>query len=161
MDTKCSLQKRCRDCGGPRDYPGQGRCHVCYNKVCREKYAKDDVWRKEKIRKRKALIAEKKQRGTYVSTVLRPNWRIQLKTKYGLTEEQYLQLYAAQNGKCAICFDSLPILNVDHDHRKGFVRGLLCPKCNRGLGMFRENPEALRRAAAYLNRFTAVKLSSP
>lgn len=57
-----------------------------------------------------------------------------------------------QNDRCAIC-GSAPgarALHVDHDHRTGQTRGLLCHSCNIGLGMFRDSPVLLRGATAYL-----------
>lgn len=72
--------------------------------------------------------------------------------QYGLTETEYDAMSAAQDGRCAICRD-LPGpkgLCVDHCHSTGAVRGLLCTRCNLGLGYFRDNPAAILAAADYL-----------
>lgn len=69
----------------------------------------------------------------------------------GITDEGYAALLQAQNGHCAIC-PSTPKtrrLHVDHDHATGFVRGLLCHRCNRALPSWMR-PEWLDRASAYL-----------
>lgn len=56
-----------------------------------------------------------------------------------------------QEGRCAICGDTTPRNpGLDHDHRTGGFRGVLCGPCNQGLGMFCDSPELLRKAAAYL-----------
>jgi hypothetical protein len=80
-----------------------------------------------------------------------------LKTKYGLTFEQYWRLFAAQDGRCAICHKppKTVSLSVDHCHRTGQIRGLLCYRCNYGLGHF-YSVEALRRAADYFTRGTGL-----
>ena len=84
-----------------------------------------------------------------------------LKKAYGLTVEQYDVLLESQGGKCAICrADNNGIavsgrqihFAVDHDHNTGRVRGLLCTKCNHGLGEFRDNVERLHAAIQYLER---------
>lgn len=71
---------------------------------------------------------------------------------YGLSIRSYSQMYARQEGRCAICriFDAKRFLAVDHAHLSGRIRGLLCTRCNVGLGMFQDNPELLRQAAQYL-----------
>jgi len=74
------------------------------------------------------------------------------KHKYGMDREEFEGMLAAVNGRCVIC-DEVMRENgvcVDHDHRTGFVRGLLCQHCNSGLGFFRDDPERLEWAAAYL-----------
>ncbi len=68
---------------------------------------------------------------------------------YGIDDETYLARAKAQNFKCKVCLLA-PIEHVDHDHATGKARGLLCGHCNRGLGLFRDDPERLRRAAYYL-----------
>lgn len=61
-------------------------------------------------------------------------------------------MVASQQSRCAICLTthSQADLHVDHCHATGTVRGLLCSFCNTGLGLFRDNPEALRMAVRYL-----------
>ena len=60
-------------------------------------------------------------------------------------------MIAAQQGLCPICRRGLPPTpHVDHDHVTGAVRAVLCFNCNGGLGQFRDPPDVLRRAAAYL-----------
>lgn len=77
-----------------------------------------------------------------------------LKRLYKITESEYNQMFTKQGGLCSIC--SRPenhmgrALSVDHDHKTGKVRGLLCNSCNRGLGLFLDEPERLRKAASYL-----------
>ncbi len=70
--------------------------------------------------------------------------------KYGLSAEQYAELVAGQNGRCLICGDAPEELVVDHCHKSGYVRALLCGTCNTGLGMFRDSPDLLQAAARYL-----------
>lgn len=76
--------------------------------------------------------------------------------KYGLTIEQYEAMVAAQDGRCAICDTTTPAKHgqwcIDHDHGTHDVRGLLCVKCNAGLGSFDDNPAFLLSAERYLQR---------
>jgi len=77
------------------------------------------------------------------------------KTQYGITPEKYDEMLAAQNGGCAICGEKTPGLRtknfaVDHCHTTGKVRGLLCTKCNRGLGLFNDRSDLLKLATTYL-----------
>lgn len=87
--------------------------------------------------------------------------------QYGLTPEEYNEFFDSQNGLCAICHrpydekkrpahlrDFQPKANrklsVDHCHETGKVRGLLCQRCNTGLGFFSDNLELMRSAVQYL-----------
>lgn len=75
----------------------------------------------------------------------------QLRQKYGIDSEQYDQMFADQNGMCAICGNtSKKRLCVDHNHDTGEVRKLLCNKCNAGLGQFCDDAALLDRAAEYI-----------
>ena len=72
---------------------------------------------------------------------------------YGITIDQFEARLAAQGGVCAIC-RGLPApgrqFHVDHDHTTGAIRGILCQKCNGGLGAFGDTAAGLRVALAYL-----------
>lgn len=75
-----------------------------------------------------------------------------LKTRYGLSIQVYDAMLKEQGGVCYICKLSSETrsLAVDHNHRTGEVRKLLCSSCNTGLGLFQDNPSLLVKAAAYL-----------
>ena len=76
-----------------------------------------------------------------------------LRKEYGITVEDYKQMLLQQQGVCAICHRP-PVphkrLAVDHDHKTGQVRGLLCAPCNNALGLFQESIEVVGRALTYL-----------
>lgn len=73
---------------------------------------------------------------------------------YGITLAEYDKMFEDQNGKCAICGSPDEVegrrLAIDHCHDSGRVRGLLCGKCNRGLGLFYDNKQLLENAISYL-----------
>ncbi|MGW5429096.1 endonuclease VII domain-containing protein [Streptomyces sp. NPDC004059] len=75
--------------------------------------------------------------------------RHHLRRQYGLTETERDAMVASQYGLCAICLAALPA-HVDHWHKTGRVRGVLCFNCNSAIGKLRDDPGAARRAAAYL-----------
>ena len=70
--------------------------------------------------------------------------------QFGWTSESYSAASEAQSGLCAICGRDASPLHADHDHVTGRPRELLCGSCNRALGLFRDSPENLRRAADYV-----------
>lgn len=73
--------------------------------------------------------------------------------KYGITQADYERMFAAQDGKCAICRKSQDrAFDVDHCHSTGKVRGLLCTSCNRMIGHAGDNPATLIAGAEYLCR---------
>jgi Autographiviridae endonuclease VII len=78
----------------------------------------------------------------------------QLKCHYGISLDDYNAMLAQQNGVCAICMKiSDRTLSVDHCHTTGVVRGLLCRRCNTGLGCFEDQPSLVLRAFDYLGAF--------
>lgn len=75
----------------------------------------------------------------------------QLKSEFGISLNEYEEILGSQNGVCAICKQPQEkTLCVDHCHKTGVVRGLLCDNCNNGLGRFGDNPEILISAIDYL-----------
>jgi hypothetical protein len=92
------------------------------------------------------------------------NWRrnnlarakgYELKRRFGMSLDQYHDMLENQGGGCAICGETDPTFThmaVDHCHKTGMVRGILCSACNRALGGFKDNVQLLRQAISYLAR---------
>lgn len=88
--------------------------------------------------------------------------KFNLAKNYGLTVEEYNAMLRRQGGVCAVCGRGEPAehgrtgkqfrLAVDHCHETGAVRGLLCQKCNRAIGLFGDDPILIRKAISYLLR---------
>ena len=85
------------------------------------------------------------------------------KYTYGITREQYDALIVQQNGLCALCNNppGKRALAVDHDHKTKEIRGLLCDRCNVGLGMFHDDPQLLVAAIRYLEKGNGTMYAVP
>lgn len=116
----------------------------------------------------------KKQQAEYYKTPEgRANQRrVQLKRKYGITQEQYEAILALQGGGCAICEtkdSGARRFSIDHDHTccpgkitcGKCIRGLLCHNCNTSLGGFRDEIELLDKAIKYLIKHKENKIIIP
>lgn len=79
-----------------------------------------------------------------------------LKARYNITPQEYDSLFSSQEGRCLICnihsTETSKGLVVDHCHNTNRIRGLLCSKCNTGIGQFNENVTILERAITYINK---------
>jgi hypothetical protein len=105
--------------------------HVEQNRARKQRWAKEH---KEEFAAKRAIRARERR--------LR---------KYSLTLEQFDGMFAAQGGRCTICLRRRKLV-VDHDHKTGKVRALLCDPCNTVLGFIEDNPARLRSAARYLEK---------
>jgi hypothetical protein len=80
-----------------------------------------------------------------------------LKRRYGITVDDYSKMMEDQNYRCAICLtdkcQSGRNFAVDHNHKTGKVRALLCSACNQGLGNFKDSPELIQKAINYLEKY--------
>ena len=128
----------------------------------RERYAQDPDYRANQRARCRAYYRAHKQeinersRAYYhahkqdIQPILR---RGQLKRLYGMSPADYDGLLAKQDGMCAICgTPSEETLCVDHCHATGIIRGLLCRKCNTGLGCYEDDPATMITSLAYLGR---------
>ena len=106
---------------------------------------------------------ERKERDP--SVYRRVEWPSKLKRLYGISVDDYYKMLENQGGGCAICGTRVPsqrarkfakteMFFVDHCHSTGRVHGLLCSRCNRGIGYFDDNPGRLEMAASYLKEFS-------
>lgn len=75
------------------------------------------------------------------------------KQNYGITQSEYEELLLIHGSTCSLCLEDKPKLVIDHDHATGKVRGLICHKCNNGLGAFRDDVELLQKAIRYLKEY--------
>lgn len=82
--------------------------------------------------------------------------RSSLKKNYGLTEEDYIKMLEQQDYKCAVCeieqIKCIQKFNIDHCHKTGQIRGLLCYACNRAEGFIKSNPTIAIKLAEYLTK---------
>jgi len=141
-------QKICTKCQESKAltlfHRGRARC-----KQCEAAYRRR--WRS--LNRDKANEWRKRRREREPEAV-RDYWRrTNRKRYYGLTEAEYQNMLESSGGACGICrepFCGRP--SIDHDHKTGKVRGLLCKQCNFGLGHFRDKISFLNLAADYLGR---------
>ena len=106
---------------------------------------KDNLYRKKKERERVNPEKTKQQRKRYT-------WRSKLKRLYGISEEIHNEMVLNQLGRCAICGTSSKGLVVDHNHRTGKVRGLICSTCNIHLGYYEKDKTFHEKATKYLKK---------
>lgn len=122
----------------------------------REYEKRPDVRTRRRTSKRRRMTdpAYRKKQQAYVT-----GWKRE--KKYGITPEQYAEMLVSQKGVCAICHQpersrgckgSIRVLTLDHDHATNEIRGLLCDRCNRGLGYFGDDPQKLAAAITYLKK---------
>lgn len=83
-----------------------------------------------------------------------------LKQKFGIDNLEYQRLLEKQKGVCGICFNEQKVLkrnrgflSVDHNHKTGKIRGLLCGNCNRAIGLLYDNTKLLKQAIKYLKTY--------
>jgi uncharacterized protein YbaR (Trm112 family) len=121
----------------------QTYCRECHNHMQRKKY---NLNPEEKI-KRQIREARRKSKKPLAKK------DAELQRLYGITVDDYLNILESQDGVCKICHKDCKTksrLSVDHNHSSGKVRGLLCNRCNRAIGMFEDSPELLLSAISYL-----------
>jgi recombination endonuclease VII len=132
----------------------------------KQRYADDPEYRERRLQRARDWRARHKAELSARRKLKRannPQYREQirrrhLKQVYGITPEEYAALLAAQHDVCAICKKKDRVrLCVDHCHDTRTVRGLLCKKCNTGLGCFDDDIERLRAAITYLERARGKK----
>lgn len=135
----------CKGCGKEKPYYAKNMCKQCYNHEYSRKWAKDNP---EKLKARKRRWYKKYKRELRDA---------KLRKLYGVSLEEYEEMLKIQNNVCAICGKpprkGKRSLSVDHDHKTGKVRGLLCNNCNLGLGKFQDNSHITDRATDYLLKY--------
>lgn len=126
--------------------------HCGIEKEITEYFQQDTPYKKARPRGECKVCTRKKNRERYSSAQIREK---HIKSMYGITMEEYNSILKSQNGGCYICGAKTANkrtknLCVDHCHKTGKVRGLLCHHCNKGLGFFKDNLNLLRKAITYM-----------
>jgi len=127
------------DCHPGRVHYAFGQCQACYLSERRLTFPS---------------CTPQRRRDRYDATKRRDD---KLRRQFGISADEFELMLARQGGGCAIC-QGPPLgrwnrFAVDHDHATGVVRGLLCVRCNRAIGLFRDDEAVLKRAVAYLNEW--------
>lgn len=147
-----AVERRCKSCLAVKKLTSNNECRRCLREaglhectVCHEPSilelefkSKQSVCRRCRHPLAHLTIRERARHAQYMR-------------KYGISFDEYVRRGSAQGGLCGICSRKRRLV-VDHDHKTGVVRGLLCSGCNSGLGMMADAPAVLRAAAAYIER---------
>jgi len=160
--------KRCRECDefkplddfyratGSRD-GHRSACKACDSARAKARYAADpkrtiervQAWRRANVERAKETQRRYRSERDYAAMMRDSH----LRRKFGMTQEQYERRLAQQGGGCAVCGRAPKAgksLHIDHDHETGYVRGLLCFKCNAALGQLGDDLGRIERALTYV-----------
>jgi len=175
MERTNHIKKVCRVCkeekplhSFPRDksrkWGRANHCNSCYQVYYRNHKEQIKKQHKQYDNENKEVVREQHKQyyrmhgcnQEYKSKKKYYDHKHQLKRKYNLSIEEYNTLFLIQEGRCYICerhqSECKTKFAVDHDHITGKVRGLLCNKCNLGLGSFNDSIKLLKKAILYLTK---------
>jgi hypothetical protein len=154
--------RTCKICNQYKDisnfHPKGYYCRECRNEKQRQYWANLPI----EVRRSRQMKSEAQKR--YRENNLEKTKLIarkgHIKRKFGITLEEYDLMLNSQNGVCAICqltCDSGYSLAVDHNHKTGKIRGLLCKNCNTAIGLLKENTDVMIKAVQYLKFYSLVE----
>lgn len=130
-----------------------------YGYTCKEcNKIRTRIWQQNN--KQKCVESSRQYREVNLEKSRLTNKRTNLRLLYNITPEEYNKILTQQNGVCAICFTKETVdrkgkkydLCVDHCHETNTIRGLLCRKCNSGLGLLGDSLDTLKKAISYLEK---------
>lgn len=144
--TKCKITKPLNAFNADRrNGQAMSRCKDCRREECKS-------WRKSKPNYEKERYQADKVGA----------WKRHIKRKLGITDQEYQELLAKQEGRCAICRNGITAkrLDIDHNHSTKEVRGLLCSNCNRMIGYAKDSEAILTSAINYLQSYRKSRSKS-
>lgn len=141
----------CRTCGDllteQNTYKNYNKSYDYECKTCKNKRNKKN----RKLRGKDWLEYRKE----YSKRRVKENRCYNLRNNYGITLQEWEELFISQGSKCGICgTKEMPSMgwHTDHCHKTSKVRGILCHSCNTGLGKFQDSTELLKKAVMYLDK---------
>jgi len=158
-------QGKCKFCGGATCRKESTRCKKCYHKsrIIHFKELIDQPKKrikkyKQKWEKEHQKESYKKKRNKWLKLPRTKRYKIKanysLLAKYKITLEEYLKLLKKQKDRCAICGlkynKKKEKFHIDHNHKTGKVRGILCFKCNVAIGHLNDDIKLVKKALRYL-----------
>ena len=162
--TKCKQEKvlaeftKSKDCKGGRC----PRCTACASKQRKEYRSQNPLVRERRNQRQREYRKKHKEQSK------RWDRKFNLKRSFNITPEDYEKMLESQNGVCAICEGpekmtlrgKVKRLSIDHDHKTGVIRGLLCSACNTRL-VHLEDIDLIIKSRIYLAKFTPEKHERP
>lgn len=149
--TSCKKRKLLLEAFAPHRRGTHGYRPVC--RICTNRYAREHVKKHPSFRAKRLVNGRK----------------CMLMRKFGITPEEYQRMWDAQQGLCGMCGEpeTMPagpkkgatgvrLLAVDHDHKTGKVRELLCFRCNTVFGAFEEKPALFTHMPRYAERHKVI-----
>lgn len=163
--------KRIPTCHPNEPHYASGLCEHCYHiewrRLTKARRAENNrIWCQKHKKERRAISSRWSKNNMGKVLEMQRAWRRRnpdkvfnqrLKVHYGITLKEYNALLEKQGGVCSICKSPPNLLarqkrlHTDHCHDTKKIRGLLCDRCNRGIGFFDERPDLLKNASDYLN----------
>lgn len=159
--------KACSKCGVVTDDFGPDfRAKDLLQSSCRSCYKAFDLVRYQKKRLQKCEYQRRYYANLSAEERSIRSRRHYLKANYGLSVEEYEAMLSLQNGLCALCLKPpsgrrMKVLQVDHCHKTGRVRGLLCNECNTAIGRLGDSEEGIRRTLEYLTKSDVLVVDTP
>lgn len=153
----CKQSKKidCFNRDASREYGRSNQCRVCYSEY--HKSNKSVINARRELNRNKESVERKREYHKHYLMNNRDKVKNKhLKSKYGISLDQFMEMVNSQNGKCKICKDILAMgrfTHIDHCHRTGKVRGVLCHKCNTKLGWYEKNSTEVDK---YLREYSTV-----
>jgi len=139
VGSKNKVIKPCKKCGEFN----RGKRSNC--RSCKRDYDKKYRTSNSLVLKQGKQLDYKNNKDVYKSRAMNRHFE----SAYGLTSQQVQDLKDKQKGLCALC-ETRQAISVDHCHRTGKVRGILCRQCNTGIGQLDDDPKLLEKAVEYL-----------
>lgn len=181
------MRTTCTKCGQPLDGSHKSYCKACFAEYAKaRRNSKPELmerakeysrqWREDHPGYVEQYNRERWQKDPEKWAEYYRNWRAEnpesrkttrrkghLNSLYGISIQDFEAMMHEQSGLCLICNNEMTLgrggraAHVDHDHSNGNIRGLLCSRCNNGLGCFDDNPDLMVAAAAYILRYQMIQ----